>query len=99
MLIHLNKSKLFTEDPAIRFAKSYSLEEDTWKELWKRYKLMDYSVSDLCEYMKIKTGQEIIDMSMRRWLMRAEIYLRAKPFIEKGATTVTTEFFGHLKRM
>ncbi len=40
MLIDLSKSKLFTSDPGVRFAREYGIPEEAWKELWRRYKVV-----------------------------------------------------------
>ena len=93
MIIRLDKSKLFTEDPALRFAKAYDLDGQIWRELWRRYKLLEYTVPELCEYTLIKTGKVIHKKAMYRWIARGEIYVRAIPAIKRGATTVSTSFF------
>lgn len=93
MLIYLTKSKLFTEDPAIRFIEERKTDKDIWNELWKRYKLLEYTDKDLCEYLEFKTGHKMLEKIMHRWMVRGEIYQRARPFIKQGVETVTTEFF------
>ncbi len=39
MIIHLNKSKIFTVEPAKRFAKEFNVPDKVWLEIWLRYKL------------------------------------------------------------
>ena len=98
MLIYLNKSKLFTEDPAMRFAREYMTTEQMWNELWRRYKVLEYTVPELCEYMQIKTGSRFNERTMRRWVTRSELYHRAHPFVSRGVHTATTELFGEFEQ-
>jgi hypothetical protein len=94
MIIHLTKSKLFNTDPDVRFSQEYELPLGIWKELWRRYKLMNYSTSELCEYYKIKTKKEINNRVINRWVRRSEIYMIARQFTNKGAETVVSSVFG-----
>lgn len=94
MIIHISKSKLFTIDPAKRFAKEYSCEPAIWEQLWRRYKLLEYDIEGLCGYFVIKTGRVPSATAMRRWIVRAEIYHRAQEAREKGTRVVDSSFFG-----
>lgn len=94
MIIHISKSDLFTKDPDIRFANQYNLPRGFWNFMFNRAKHLEYTVQELCELYRIKTGKEMPDFSMRRWLWRTEIYNLAFPFIKKGAQTVVSEVFG-----
>jgi len=95
MLIHLNKSKLFTVDPAIRFAKAYDVPVELWQELWKRHKLMDFTNREMREYFQFKAGKRINRMNVSRWIFRSEIYSIAKPMMKEGVRTVNSAFFQH----
>lgn len=93
MLIHLKKSVLFTVDPDIRFSREYKLPIGTLKEIWRRYKLLDYTIEELCQYYEIKTGKQRSRKSMKRWMWRTEIYSMTLPILNKGAETVVSSFF------
>lgn len=94
MIIHLTKSKLFTIDPAIRFAKEYAVDQKLWNELWKRYGLLEYDTEGLCGYFQYKTGRKANTRSIRRWLIRTEIYCRAQHVIGMGVQVVDSAYFG-----
>ncbi len=94
MLIDLSKSNLFTKDPDIRFSREYMVPLGTWRELWRRYKLLGYSNGDMRDYLFIKLARNLSYNSMDRWIMRSEIYSRSQPAIQKGARMVNTEIFG-----
>jgi len=94
MLIHLNKSKIFTVHPARRFAKEYCVPQTLWTEIWKRYILNAYDVSELCEYYLIKSKKEINGESMRRWIFMTYVYSKANDALKKGTAVVRSEFFG-----
>ena len=94
MIIHLNKSKLFTVEPAIRFGREFGVDNKIWLEIWLRYKLMDYNVSELCEYTHIKIGRRPSRKSIRRWIIRTELYSMARDVLKLGGTTVTSSYFG-----
>ena len=98
MIIDITKSILFTKDPGIRFAKEYSLPKEIWPELWRRYKLLDYSNGDLRDYLFIKHARNLSYNSMNRWLMCGEIYMLSKPLLDKGVTTVNTVIFKDLEQ-
>jgi hypothetical protein len=93
MLIYLNKSKLFTEDPAIRFSRERNLSPDVWNALWKRHTLLGYPTQGLCEYFELKTGTKMLEKIMERWMIRGEVYYKARPLMAKWLEVVTTEFF------
>ncbi len=97
MLIRINNSRLFDTNPAKRFADQYSVDEKIWLELWKRYKLLDYTIEDLSDYFHIKTGKAIKRRYIKRWVFLGEIYILAKPAREMGAEVINTELFGKLE--
>jgi hypothetical protein len=94
MIIALRESKLFTHDPDKRFAWEYDVPQGLWKEMWRRYQLLDYTARDLCDLYYVKTGKVMSPRTVNRWVWRSEVYMMAKPVIEKGAQHVTSEFFG-----
>jgi len=94
MIIHLNKSKMFTTEPAKRFAKEFNVDENLWLQCWLKYKILDLNIMDLCEYIHLKTGRRPSYDSIRRWVIRTEIYSIAREAFKVGATTVTSSFFG-----
>lgn len=93
MIIDLSQSKLFTIDPDIRFAKEYLLPPGTWKELWRRYKLLDYTNGDLRDYLFVKHARNLSFNSMNRWIIRSEIFMLSRPILEKGARMVNSGIF------
>lgn len=93
MIIKLRTSQLFTTDPAIRFAKEYGVSPDLWREMWRRYKDLEYTVKDLCDYFELKTKRRPGRKSIIRWLRRAMIYWMANEAIKKGAHAVVSEYF------
>lgn len=94
MLIDLSKSKLFTTDPSLRFSKEYAVPIETWKELWRRYKLLEYSNGDLRDYLFVKHARSLSYNSMERWLRCGEIYMLSRPVLDKGAKLVNSVIFG-----
>ncbi len=94
MIIHLTKSKLFTVDPAIRFAKEYRVEPKLWNELWKRYGLLEYDYDGLCGYFTHKTGRRANARSLKRWIIRTEIYCKAQHIMGMGVRVVDSSYFG-----
>ncbi len=94
MIINLTKSKIFTIEPSLRFAKEYGLSKDVWNEVWRRYKILDYSNGDIRDYLFLKYARNVGFDSMRRWLSRGEIYIITKPLIEKGVVHVNSAIFG-----
>lgn len=93
MLIHLTHSRLFTEDPATRFATVYGVERELWVEMWRRKQLLDYTLEDLCDYFELKTHRKLKHQSLRRWLFRAEIYSISAALMKRGVRVVQSEFF------
>ena len=93
MIISIRKSKLFTKDPALRFAKEYQIPKESWNLLWRRYKLLDYSNGDLRDFLFLKYARNLNYVTMNRWLNRGEIYFIVKPLIDKGVEHVNTCIF------
>jgi len=98
MIIDLTKSKLFTSEPHIRFAREYNVHNDIWLELWKRYKLMGYTLCDMRDFYHIKTGNHIKNRNLKRWILRTEIYTMVYPALREGAQFATTEIFGEYEQ-
>lgn len=98
MIINLRESKLFTLDPDVRFAKEYQVPLGTWKELWRRRELMDYTNEDLRDYLFIKYVRNLSNRTIERWINRSKIYIIARPFVQKGVVHANTEIFGDLEQ-
>lgn len=94
MIINITKSKIFKLDPSIRFSREYGLPKDVWLEVWRRYKLLDYSNGDIRDYLFLKYARNVTHESMRRWINRGEVYVISKPLIEKGVQHVNSVIFG-----
>ncbi len=97
MIIDLSKSKIFTQDPALRFAKEYALPKDTWDKIWRRYILLQYSNGDLRDYIFIRYGRNLHFMAMQRWIIRAKVYEIAQLDLKRGRTQANTVIFGELE--
>lgn len=98
MIIKLNSSKLFTQDPSLRFAKEYGVSPKIWNEIWKRHLFYEYDSDGICGYFTYKTGRRANPRSLKRWIIRTEIYCRAQMVITKGARVVDSEFFGKFEQ-
>lgn len=95
MLIHVVQSKIFTEDPAIRFAERYSVDSKIFHELYRRHELTDDD--GLLGYFQYKTGKTIHPKAMKRWIFRAKVYARSKDVIKMGVRVINSEYFGDLE--
>ncbi len=98
MIIYITKSKLFTVEPAERFAKEFDVDKKIWIECWLKYKLLDLRIAELCDYIFIRTGKRPSHKSVKRWIVRTEIYSRALEARKMGAITVTSSFFGEFEQ-
>lgn len=97
MLIKLYSARILSQDPTKRFAKRHNVDEGIWLELWKRYKILDYSVDEMSEYFTLKTKKILKPRQIRRWIFLSEVYTLTKPAREKGARVISTEMFGPLE--
>ena len=93
MLIYLS-STLFRTNPAVRFATRYGVPEKVWTEAWRRYVFLDYTKSDIRDFIWMKTSMRLTLQSIDRWIFRSIIYSKARPAIEKGARVVKSDYFG-----
>ncbi len=93
MIIHLSKSKLFTVDPADRFAGEHGVSPRVWKEMWRRYKLLEYKPQELAAYYHFTVGSRIRTETVRRWIIRTEIYCMSTVVSSKGVRVVKSEYF------
>ncbi len=93
MIINIQKSTVFTLNPSLRFAKEYGLPHSVWNEIWRRYKLLEYSNGDIRDYLFLKYARNISWTAMNRWLYRGEIYMITKPLIDKGVVHVNSQIF------
>jgi plasmid rolling circle replication initiator protein Rep len=94
MIIHLSKSKLFTEEPDFRFSKEYALPRGFWTELWRKHLLLGYTPKDLADYYEFKTHKSTTPQSMQRWIWRTQVYMKARGVIKMGCEVVQSDFFG-----
>lgn len=97
MIIYLPKSDLFTVEPAKRFAKEYTVPEQVWIAIWLKHKVYDFEFKELHEYAHFKCGRPISKKALRRWIMRTEVFSRARDVIKHGGTTVVSSYFGDLE--
>jgi len=97
MIILITKSELFTTDPDIRFAREYNVGVGIWRDLWRRYSILDYSQQEMSDYFTLKTGKPISKKGLKRWIMRTKLYTKTKHIVDKGCLSVNSEFFGDLE--
>lgn len=97
MIIHLTKSKLFTVDPADRFAGEHGVSPKVWKEMWRRYKLLEYKPHELASYYHFTVGSRISTKAVHRWIVRTEIYCMSEVVTQKGVRVVKSEYFKALE--
>ena len=98
MILNLTSSKMFTVDPDIRFANEYAVPKGTWRELWRRYKLLDYSNGDLRDYMFVKCARNISYKTMDRWILKSEVYTISNPLVHKGVRHVNSSIFNEYEK-
>lgn len=98
MLIKIKNSRLFNTSPSKRFANEYGVSEELWNELWKRHKVLEYTIADLSDFYFVKTGNRIRRRGIKRWLFLTEIYVMTKPARERGAEVINTDMFGNLEQ-
>lgn len=84
---------MFTEDTAIRFARQYGVKPKVWNEIWKRA-LNGYDYESLCGYFLYKTGKKIDPTSLKRWIIKTDIYCRANHIMLMGVRVVNSAYFG-----
>lgn len=97
MIILIKKSELFTTDPDIRFSRVNNVSTGLWKELWRRYKLLGYTIQDLEDLYLLKTHKTISRKSLKRWVFRTEIYSKIKPVLDMGCESVNSSYFNELE--
>lgn len=97
MLINLEASKLFTVNPAHRFALIYKVSPRVWNEVWRRASLLGYDLDGLCGYLLYKTNLRFERDTMQRWLFRTEIYVRATSVMKMGVRCVQSQYFAELE--
>lgn len=97
MIILINKSELFTIDPDDRFAKRYNVKRGIWKDMWRRYSILEYSRRDLADYFFMKTNKRITNQNVKRWVNRTKVFIKIKPIIDMGCNTVNSYYFDELE--
>ena len=86
--------RIFTESPYNAFANRYKTSPKLWREMYdNRYKWHQYEIPILCEYFKLKTGVNVNDRTLRRWIKRTEVFKKAQYAIQKGAKEVSYTYF------
>lgn len=98
MLVKLRHSRIFDTDPTRRFSWQYKVDENMWMELWKRYKVLDYTVPEIVEYFQLKTGKDITTRQVKKWIFLTEVFALTKPAREKRAEVFDTSLFGKLEK-
>lgn len=96
MKINIRK-RIFVEDPALRFSRSLHCSPNVWREVWKRYKFLDYTKEEAREYITITLNKKISKKRFNRWVDRTEVYTKAQLILKKDVKEVSSEYFGKLK--
>lgn len=94
MIIHLKKSALFTIHPGKRFAKEYNTPEGLWEEMYRRHKILEYTIEDLCDFYNVKTNKTLTTQAINRWIWRSKVFEKADSVMQRGVETVVSDFFG-----
>lgn len=93
MILNLTKSKLFKKHPDTRFSEEYTVPKGAWNEIWRRYKLLDYSPADIKDFVFVKYARSLSYPTISRWIFRTEIYSISAPLIKKGVVHANSEIF------
>lgn len=93
MIIHLKKSVLFTVSPDERFCQEYNVHPGFWKDIWRRYKLLTYTQTEVRDFYRLKTGNHITAKTISLWIFRSEIYSMTSPLMKEGVQAVNSSFF------
>jgi len=91
------KKRIFKTDPAKRFAKYHKCDENTWRNVWYKYKMLEYTKNEAKEYLTLLINTPVTHKKFNRWVERTEVYLKSQIAIQKGAITIHTDFFGKHK--
>jgi hypothetical protein len=97
MIIKIHESKIFTEKPNERFSDLYNVKASLWNEMYRRHVLLHYTPKDMADFYRVKTGKCIKVQSVKKWIFRTRVYMRAREATKMGARAVTMEFFGELE--
>jgi hypothetical protein len=84
---------IFKEHPTVIFSKNMKVPVGFWNDLWRRYTFLEYKPSDLQDWFELKIGKEISEKTIRRYLIRQELFNRAQLMIRKGEETVHIRHF------
>ncbi len=85
---------IFTDDPAIRFGRTFGTSPDVWRETWRRLRMLDYSNEEAYEYLMFALRRRMRREQFNRWLARTEVYNLAQVALRKGAREVHPYYFG-----
>lgn len=85
--------RFFIQDPALRFSREFNCSPSVWREVWKRYKFLDYTKDEAKEYLILTLHQPISHRRFDRWIKRTEIYTRAQVALKSGAQQVNINYF------
>jgi len=88
---------VFTEDPYMAFSKQHEVDPYLWREMYhNRYLWHQYDIPILTEFFNLKTGKNINERTIRRWIKRTILYNRAKEIRKRGVREVSHEFFENI---
>lgn len=95
MILDLNR-RIFSEDPEARFLakKVANRKKGLLASLYYRYIDLDYTLDEVAEYYRIKTGHAIARQVVRLWMIHIRIYNRAQEAKDLGIKQVGSQWFG-----
>lgn len=95
-MLHISlEHQIFTEDPYAAFASRFSCDPKVWREAYhNRHLWYGYEVDMVQEWLLLKHRVNVKERALRKWIFRTAVYNLCRRAIERGAETVTEEFFG-----
>ena len=84
---------IFNQRPDIVFSKNVGVPASYWRDLWRKYSELGYKPSDLNDWFRLKTGRKISARTIRRYIIKQELFDRAQLMIRQGEKIVHLRHF------
>ena len=94
MIVLLDNSELFTVSPDVRFSRAQGVRPGVFKDLFTRHKLHGLRPFEMRRAFEASCGKRMSRQAMLDWIWRAEVFMLAKPLLDKGTRAVQSSFFG-----
>ena len=91
MIVELNVP-LFLKSP-LEYWNKYQITEEEAKNIWRKYKFLEYYPKELLEYVNTILHKSLTDKQLMRLLQRQEAHIQALPLIRKHEQTIHIDFF------